>query len=66
MSRVILTEKQIRQLMPFYDRVQATAAVGNPGMLLGQIGWDNEGRWHMDVGFLKHEYAKLIIEKAER
>jgi hypothetical protein len=66
MSRVVLTEKQIRQLMPFYDRAQATRVVGTPGMLLGQIGWDQEGRWFMDVGFLTHEYAKLITEKAER
>jgi len=66
MSRVTLTEKQVRQLRPYYDRVQATAALGAPGMLLGQIRWDQDGRWWLDVGFLPHEHAKLVAEKAER
>jgi hypothetical protein len=65
-SRVALTEKQIRELLPFYDRVQASAALGAPGMLLGQIRWNQDGRWWLEVGFLEHELAKLITERAQR
>lgn len=63
--RITLTDKQIRQLVPFYDRVQATAVSGHPGMLVGQIRRNNEGDWWMEPGFLNHEHAKLITEKGQ-
>lgn len=64
--RIKLTEKQIRQLGPFYDRVQATAAAGNPGMLVAQIRWDPPAdSWWMEPGFLDHEHALCITEKGQ-
>jgi hypothetical protein len=35
-------------------------------MLLGQIRWNQDGRWWLEVGFLEHELAKLITERAQR
>lgn len=62
--RILLTERQIRDLMPFKDRVQAAAVRGSPGMLVAQIGWNSiDGRWWMTPGFLEHEHAKLITKK---
>lgn len=64
--RIYLTEPQIRQIMPFFDRVQATAQLGNPGMLVAQIRWHkHDGVYWMEPGFLQHEHAKLIAGKGE-
>lgn len=52
--------------MPYFDRVQAAAVAGNPGMLLAQISWSvQSGKWWLTPGFLAHEYAKLITQKAQ-
>lgn len=64
--KITLTEKQIRQLMPFHDRVQSAAQTGYPGMLVAQIRWDHKmGKWWMEPGFLPYEHAKQINEKGE-
>ena len=63
--RITLTSKQIRELLPFYDRVLATAVAGNPGMLVAQIRKNQDGQWWMEPGFLDHEHAKLIEEKGQ-
>lgn len=64
--RINLTEKQWRQLTPYFDRVQSAAVCGSPGMLIAQISWDQEGRYWMTPAFLPHEHAKLITEKGQR
>jgi hypothetical protein len=65
--RITLTEKQVRDLLPYFDRVQAAAALGSPGMLIAQIHWDLQSqRYWMTPAFLPHEHAKLITEKGER
>lgn len=64
--KISLTEKQIRQFTPFFDRVRTTAALGKPGMLVAQIRWsDREGTFWMEPGFLSHEHASLIQEKGQ-
>lgn len=64
--RIKLTAKQIQELRPFYDRVQAAAVAGSPGMLVAQVRWDPPAdRWWMEPGFLDHDHAKLITEKGQ-
>lgn len=64
--RITLTAKQIRELTPFFDRVQATAALGRPGMLVAQIRWQQRGeKYWMEPGFLDHEHALCITEKGQ-
>lgn len=64
--KISLTETQVRQLTPFFDRVQATAALGKPGMLVAQVRWSYaSGRYWMEPGFLAHEHASLIQEKGQ-
>jgi hypothetical protein len=64
--RIKLTETQIRQLMPFFDRVRSAAAIGSPGMLVAQIRHSQiyQTYW-MKPGFLEHQHAKLISEKGQ-
>lgn len=65
--KIKLTETQIRQLMPFFDRVHASADLGRPGMLVAQIRWSYaEEKYWMEPGFLEHEYAALITQKGQR
>ena len=65
-KRITLTASQAVQLEPYISRVRATAALGNPGMLLAQIHWNNgDGRFWMTPAFLPHETAQLITEKGE-
>ena len=64
--KISLTETQVRQLAPFFDRVQATAALGKPGMLVAQVRWSyQDQRYWMEPGFLPHEHALLISEKGQ-
>src|SRR5689334_18462523 len=63
--KITLTEKQIRGLIPYYDRVQASAVAGNPGMLVAQIRRNSDGKWWMEPGFLDHQHALCITEKGQ-
>lgn len=60
--RIKLTDSQVRQLTPYFDRVRAAAALGSPGMLVGQIGRDHDNVYGITVAWLDHEKAKLITE----
>lgn len=62
-----LTESQVRQLRPYFERAQVTNSVGEPGMLVAQLrlNWQT-GEGTLEPGFLRHEYAKLLEERAER
>jgi hypothetical protein len=60
--RIKLTTSQARQLAPYLDRVQAAAAMGSPGMLVGQIGRDQDNIYGITVAFLDHDKAKIITE----
>jgi hypothetical protein len=64
--RISLTETQIRQLMPYFDKVRAAAQTGAPGMLVAQVKYSrSEERYWLEPGFLDHEHAKLITEKGQ-
>lgn len=60
--RLPLSFKQIEALLPYFDRVRASAAMGSPGMLVGQIGWNEDGEYAITVAFLDHAKAKMITE----
>jgi hypothetical protein len=60
--RIKLNAKQIEQLLPYFDRVRASAAMGSPGMLVGQIGWNEDGEYAITVAFLDHDRAKIVTE----
>lgn len=60
--RLPLSFKQIEALLPYFDRVRASAAMGSPGMLVGQIGWNEDGEYAITVAFLDHDKAKVITE----
>lgn len=65
--KVKLTERQMKQLTPYFDRVRATGALGRPGMLVAQILYDSSRNvWNMDVGFIENEDASKIIHAANR
>lgn len=63
--RLKLTRQQVNALRPFFDRVQATAVTGSPGMLVAQLRADHDGEsgYVMIPAFLDHEHAQLITEK---
>ncbi len=63
--RIKLTRKQINQLRPYFDRVQASSVLGTPGMLVAQIraAADGESGYVMIPAFLDHEHASVITEK---
>lgn len=63
--RLKLTRWQVEALRPYFDRVQATAVMGSPGMLVAQLRADNDGAssYIMIPAFLEHEYAQLITTK---
>lgn len=63
--KILLGKTQVQQLRRFKDRIQATAALGNPGMLVAQLSWDQEGRWWLTPAFLDHELAKTITQKGK-
>jgi len=60
--RIRLTERQVRELAPYFDRVHATAVQGSPGMLVGQFGYTREREYYITVAFLDHDRAKLITQ----
>jgi len=60
--RILLTQRQVRKLLPYLDRVHATAVMGNPGMLVGQFGWTRDREYYVTIAFLDHDKAKLITE----
>lgn len=63
--RLKLTRWQIDALRPYFDRVQATAAMGSPGMLVAQLRADRDGEsgYVMIPAFLEAEYAKIVTQK---
>lgn len=62
-----LTESQVRQLRPYFERAATTNSVGEPGMLVAQLRLDwSTGEGTLEPGFIRHEYAKLLEERAER
>lgn len=65
--RIELTPRQRSALLPFVRQVRDAAAVGTPGMLLAQVCWEAPlDEWWLEVGFLRHEFARVITERAER
>jgi hypothetical protein len=65
--RISLTEGQVRQLAPYFDRVRAAYSKGTPGMLVAQIRWSEaEQRYWMEPGFLEHEDAAKITQKGQK
>jgi hypothetical protein len=61
--RVILTARQSQQLAPYFDRVNASAVLGSPGMLVGQFAYDTDrGNHYITVAFLDHAKAAIITE----
>lgn len=66
MSKIRLTQNQVKQLLPYFDRVRSAAALGTPGMLVAQISWNTgDQTYWMEPGFLPHEVAKCISEKGQ-
>ncbi len=65
-TRIRLTASQASQLAPYVDRVRSAAAIGSPGMLVGQIGWNTESVFYLTVAFLDHEKAKVITEQGRQ
>lgn len=63
--RIKLTAQQIEKLRPYFDRVQSAAAMGSPGMLVGHLGYSPQSGYGINIGFLDHEKAKLIVEAAK-
>lgn len=62
-----LTPAQVQQLRPYFERCAATNAIGERGMLVAQLRFDAlTGEGTLEPGFLRHEYAKLLEERAER
>jgi hypothetical protein len=61
--KLTLNAKQIQALQPYVNRVRNAAVLGSPGMLVGQISWDQEGRYWITPAFLDHELAKIITEQ---
>lgn len=61
--RIRLTARQIALLRPYFDRVKASAVLGNPGMLVAQIGHDDDGEYALTPAFLEHELAKQITQR---
>lgn len=65
--KIALTETQIRQLVPYFDRVRSAAVLGSPGMLVAQIRWSEaEQKYWMEPAFLEHEDAAKITLKGKR
>lgn len=60
-----LTRLQVNALRPYFDRVQATAAMGSPGMLVAQLRADHDGEsgYIMIPAFLEHEHAQIVTRK---
>jgi hypothetical protein len=63
--RLKLTAQQVEALRPYFDRVNAAAAMGSPGMLVGHLGYSDQSGYGINVGFLDNEKARLITEAAK-
>jgi len=61
--RIRLTNVQVQQLQPYFDRVRATGALGTPGMLIAQLHQDQEGMYWLTPAFLDRDKAKVIAEQ---
>lgn len=62
-----LTPSQVGQLRPYFERVAATHAAGETGMLVAQLTYNRQtGEGWLEPGFIRNEYAKLLHERAER
>ena len=62
--RIKLTKSQVFDLRDYLDRVNATAALGTPGMLVAQLRRDtHHDCWWLIPAFLEHEHAAVISEK---
>jgi len=65
--KITLTAHQVHRLMPYFDRVRATAAIGSPGMLVAQLRHDSyRGVYTMEPCFLDHDKALPLEEAATR
>jgi hypothetical protein len=61
--KIVLTKRQAEQLVPYFDRVRATAALGTPGMLVAQLSFDPyRMEYFMTPAFLDHDKAQLVTE----
>lgn len=62
--KVKLTHKQVEELRPYFDRVQATAAMGSPGMLVAQLEHDKRNNvYTLTPAFLDYDLAQVITER---
>ena len=65
--KVRLTRLQANQLMPYFDRVRATAAQGSPGMLVAQLRFDaTRQEYTLEPAFLDHDKALVLTEHGRR
>ena len=63
--RIPLTNKQAQMLSAYFEQARTAARSGNPGMLVAQLRHsDAEGTYWMEPGWLEHEIAMRITEKA--
>lgn len=63
MMRVLLTAEQAHKLKPYFDRVRAAAEQGSPGMLVGQISYDDSGLYWIVPAFLPNDLAEMITRR---
>lgn len=57
-NRIPLTGRQAERLLPYFDRVRATAALGSPGMLIAQLRYDSQKNiYTMEPCFIDHDKA---------
>lgn len=57
--KIPLTRRQIEALREYFDRVNATAVLGSPGMLVARLWHDTRNDvYYMEPAFLEHESAK--------
>ena len=65
--KVRLTQKQVEELAPYFDRVRATASMGTPGMLVAQLRYDpHRDEYTLEPAFLDHDLATIITERGQR
>jgi hypothetical protein len=65
--KITLTARQVQRLMPYFDRVRATAVAGSPGMLVAQLRWDDSrGIYTMEPCFIDHAKALPLVEAGRR
>lgn len=65
--RIKLTHKQVEQLRPYFDRVQAAHVAGSPGMLVAQLRLDaRNNEYILEPAFLENDVAQVITQKGKR